>query len=242
MDFQNKIFPYSISAMPPYANRKRSGYLNKKAPFTKKANIKTIVKREVARAVETKQFSVEALETQFSTLTALQYPLIRVPVSASSQGRIGDKVDSVGISVKGHIYNNDTSNDSHVRVMVVQNKSNEGFSTADLLEGVNNTDVPLTGTMIDMWRSVNTDKYRVLATRVLKMGNGGNPQGMGTKMFKMWIPMKTKINWSGGGAQNIQPLGKDCYLVIFGSRSNDDDLAGHYFETSFQSKFYYKDA
>lgn len=203
------------------------------------ATLASKVKKIINRTSETKKHSYEVIERNLNTLsspTVEDKPLLLVQGVGNGM-RVGHKVTSTGLDVRGHVSHSGNSGTVYTRIFVLKKKNMAANPLSDLLEvtsGANNA--PL-GDMETMWRRVNTDSYQVLASRTIKVGT--NQDGENAKMFKMWVPYKGTFLYEGGSASS--PKSNEIVIVAYSARADNDSAGSSGVEISFNSTFYYKD-
>lgn len=109
--------------------------------------------------------------------------------------RIGDKITVRGLLVKGLVECALNRPKVFVRIMLIKYAKGDDPSTSTLFKGSSGNK------MIDQ---INTDRYTVLSQKIFNVETSaaptavttnvdgsvatGNPGGIGTRMFKMWVP------------------------------------------------------
>lgn len=223
-------------------------YPYRKAPMTKrkryvKGRARPTVARQVKqvlnRAAETKKHSYEVIERNLNTLSspAVEDKPIQLVQGVGNGMRVGHKITSVGMDIRGHVSHSGNSGTIYTRLFVLRKKNMVANPLNDLLEissGANNS--PL-GDMETMWRRVNTDSYQVLASRTLKVGT--TQDGENAKMFKIWVPYKGSFLYEGGSASS--PKSNEIVIVAYTARADNDSAGSSGVEISYNTTFYYKD-
>lgn len=209
----------------------------KPAPTTVKAVATKAAKAVVNKMVETKKHSVERIEVNLSTLGGFEnQSLVSLASNTGHGSRIGHMVRPVGLDIRGHINANATSTVIY-KVLVVQFKNNAANPPDDLLE-TNTANVNITTDDVStLYRRINTDSYRVLASKYLKIGVEDDQ----CKMFRMWIPMSKFKAMVYEGSALAEPTQGRIHLVAFG-RATGNDAAVQTQELHYVSTFYFKDA
>jgi len=177
---------------------KRKSY----APKRKAAPLKAMIRREIARNVENKtqqyynfQRVLEVPSTGAAFTTANIFPVGVDPSSlVISQGagqgqRIGNKIKTKKLTFKGTF--NPTSYDAitnpnpqpnQIKMWIFYDKTDvtavpTPLSSNDFFQD-GSTSRSFSSDLADMWSPVNTDRYRVLATKTFKLGfASGNGTG-----------------------------------------------------------------
>jgi len=211
----------------------------KKAASQKKT-ISKIVKKAITQAQETKNHIKFNTEFQYSTLTSPSgfFHLATIPQGTGAHQRIGDGISPTYLDVRGQVQ---ATNQEAVwyRIYVLE-KNVAADPTQDLLETNNGNFAPATSDLAAIYARVNHQKYKVLATRLLKTGTMSNTanDANAAQLFHMKIPMKGKLIYDDNATD---PQKRDLVLLVMGRRANNDDTLGLNFEFSFNSKLYFKD-
>lgn len=170
-------------------------------PTVRNMAVKQIVKREIARAVETK--SKESLNYQqvlYPTYDTTNWPVYNVvPVGFTSssldifQGtgegqRIGNKIKVKKLTYKGTIVpapfdatTNTKPRPQQLKVFFMYDKTaptTKPNPLGDFFQ-FNNTSNAIANDLADLWAPINTEKYRVLKTKTFKLGYGQFTSGSG---------------------------------------------------------------
>lgn len=226
----------------PFIPRKKRTTTYKKVAGKPKGKITRNVVAKIAKAVtmkqiETKKHSVERIEIALSTIGGVEdESLVSIGTGNGQNGRDGHMLQPVGLDVRGHI-NTNVSNPCIYKVMAVLVKNNEADPATDFLE-TNTGNVDLTtGDVSTLYRRVNTDSYKVLASRLLKIG----PETDQVRFFNMWIDMKKYRKFIYEGAGTSEPLNSRIHLIAFG-RATGNDAFSVTAELHYVSTFYFKDA
>lgn len=231
----SKFFSFvRVGMAPRIPKRKFDRSTLKKGPKSK-SSLKSQIKRVVDATAETKKHSTEVNEVAVSTLNGFSSTnVVSLAANTAQGGRIGHSVTGVGLDVRGHIFSN-TSRPVYGKLMVIQFKNSAANPVDDLIENNTGNNSVSTLDMTSMWRRINTDSYRVLGQRMLKVGPNRNDT---TQMFKMYIPLKRKFTYEGGSA--VEPTWGKVRLV-FWARTGESDGANETVELHFNTTFYYKD-
>lgn len=221
------------------ATATQSGRVTKRPRTMTAKNIATIAKRAFMKATETKKHSFEKSEVILSTNTgvSVENPIV-LPGTSGQGGRVGHKINPVGLDIRGHVSSQNQSTSTIVKVMVVRYKDMLANPVTDLLE-TNAGNVSVASNDISkMYRRINTDAFDVLSSKYLNL----TPQTAGsntTKMFRMWIPLKRlrQLIYEGAGATG--PSYNDINIIVFGADAQNDTTLQY--ELSYNCTFYYKD-
>lgn len=170
--------------------RKKSSKKPKKAfKKRKSSSIKKLVRMEVARNIENKSAQCENLQqvlygsddTNFANnvITLGPSPIMSIQQGSSNGSRVGTQIKTKKLTIKGTLVPtqwNTTTNTNpapvQVKMWVIYDRINP-----DTIPQVqsnffqsNNANQAFRNDLTDMWAQVNTDRYRVLATKTFKLG------------------------------------------------------------------------
>jgi len=218
----------------PFVKAKRSA---RRMPSSR---VKSIVKAEVKKQAETKAQLTFQTETSFgTTLTSPNnwYSLNNIVKGVQSHDRVGNKISPTYVDVRGCLKANANVQMYHKVMILSQNKQSDPL--LDLLEDNNGAYNPATEDLGAIYARVNTAKYTVLASRVLKTGtsNGGNSEEL-TKMFHMKMPLRGVVEYQED--ESIAQK-KRITIICFSRRADNDVTLGDAVEWTFNAKYYYKD-
>lgn len=210
----------------------------KRFPKRTKATFASKVKTVLNRASETKKTTYEVVERNMNTLSspAVEDKPIQLLQGVGQGMRVGHKVQSTGIDVRGHVSHSGNSGTIYTRIFVLKKKNSAANPLNDLLETNTGNVAPL-GDMETMWRRINTDSYQVLASRTLKLGTVQD--GENAKMFRMYIPHKGTFTYEGGSLSS--PKTNEIVIIAYCARADNDSAGSSGAELSYSSTFYYKD-
>lgn len=206
---------------------------------------KAYVKKHLDANTETKISDVSKIETTSNTLGT---PMFLDTIMALSLGdrvnsRIGREVYARGIRFS-FVINNNASVGVLARVLFLVNKIGRNYTAyqagTDIFDdGTGNEST--NGTLYDMTRRINKDRYRVLSDNIYKLGSSAQ-DGSNFLQKKVWIPMKNKLVYDNVTTAGIPPeLGNVIALVLV-SRADNDVTLGDVVECTMHSSFYYKDS
>lgn len=257
----------------PYLKRKRTQFKSK-LPYAKRAkyarktgrtgyaNVLRVSQRvnNLYRMIETKE-SLQTI-TRNTALTHNAVAVILNPIvvgqgttdsMSGSNNRLGDRISVKGVLIKGMFENALNRPKVFYRVIVTKSAKGDTINTSTLFKG----DSP--NKMIDQ---VNTDRYTIIAQKCFTISSSnttavtvnvdgsvatGNPAGIATKTFKMWIP---GFKFGPGGnlqfedGSSAQPKLFDYRLSVlvydwFGSDGTSPQVGRI---NDIYSKIYFKDA
>lgn len=214
------------------------GRVAKKPRLTKKT-VASIAKKAVMKAVETKKHSFEVTEAIVSTNSAVNVGNpIALAATPGHGGRIGHKVNPIGLDIRGHMVAQPTTSAVIAKIMVVRYKDMNASPTTDLLETNAGNVTAASNDVSKLYRRINTDAFDVLATKYLNLAplfNGGKT----CKMFRMWVPLRRLRQLVYEGTGSISPTYNDINILVFAADADND--ATLLTELSYNSTFYYKD-
>jgi len=199
-----------------------------------------LVKKVVKSMAETKsKLTVHTEVSLGTTLTSPNnwYSLNNINKGAESHNRVGDKISPTFLDVRGSIKANASKQMYHKLMIISMNKQSDPL--LDLLENESGAFAPAAQDLKAIYARINTAKYQVLGTRVMKTGtsNGANSEEL-TKMFSFKVPFRGVMEY-----QEAESIAQKRRVVVIGfSRPADNDVTfGNDVEWTFNAKFYYKD-
>jgi len=224
--------------MPParrYSKSLKKRTYRKKSPVTT-----TTVKRVLNKMAETKAIIYSGEEQNFgTTLTSptTWYSLNNINKGTESHNRIGNKINPTYLDIRGSVMASANKQMYHKIFILQQNKQSDPLT--DLLENNTGAFAPVSHSLSSIYDRVNTTKYKVLGTRVLKTGtsNGSNSEQL-TQMFHFKIPLKGVMEFQED--ESICQKKRTIILCYSREAANDTGL-GLAVEWTWNSKLYYKD-
>lgn len=218
--------------MPAKKSSKKSA--PKKQSLTKQ--IKAVVKRQA----ETKNHISFNTEFAYNTLTSPTgfFPLDVIPQGTASHQRDGNFINPVYLDVRGQVQA--TNQEAVWYKIFVFEKNVQSNPTQDFMETNAGNFAPAAQDLQAIYARINTAKYKVLATRMLKTGTMSNTanDANAAQLFHMKIPLKGRMEFDDN---SNAPQKRQLCLMVIGRRANNDDLNGLTFEFSYNSKLYFKD-
>lgn len=171
----------------------KKAYKRKSYAPKRKASIKAVVKREIARNTEnkTRQHYVEDYllfgSGSTSQLDASIFPVtpfsgeLQIDQGVGNGARIGNQIKTKRLTLKGTIVplgfsggTNPTPSPIQVKMWLFYDRREPtDIPTPAVLANFfqdNNAASTFKNDLVDLWAPVNTDRYRVLATRTFKLG------------------------------------------------------------------------
>lgn len=190
----------------------------KRRRYVRKPGLKRVINREISRRVENKcrQHAVTDMVLRGAGNTALLDGTI-VPISPYAafveilqgigQGaRIGNRIRTKSLVIKGTIvplpYDVTTNNVPRpvvVKLFFFYDKTDPtgvpSPATADDFFQFNNTTDGFSNDLVDVWRPINKDRYRLLTSRVFKLGNSSYEASAGAlPQFQWYTNNDFKLN------------------------------------------------
>lgn len=224
---------------------KRKTYRKKTSP------LKKMVKKMIAKAAETKVLQAPLVNKQLYTSDAINFPDNVIPLGPNNvtlsltqgtgQGqRIGNVVNTKKLIFKGSINPNpyNVTTNPTPRPLMVQfifcydrEDPNDAFVPGSTFFQNGSSTTGFSGTLTDIWRPINEDRYRVFARKTFKLGfadyagTTGNPTNQGAHQayanndFKLshifsfditkWYPKVVKYN------DNLaNPMTRNIYCFV----------------------------
>lgn len=223
------------------AIKKTSKRSYKKRVYRRKpANIKAIVKSVMKRNVETKSHIVANSEFGYSTLTSPSgfFTLNGIAQGNDAHERDGNMIMPTRIDIRGQIQATHQEAIWYKILLLEHNSARSPVS--DLLEDNNGNFAPAVSDITAMYARINTGKYRVLGSKMVKTGTMSNTANdvNAVRFFHMNVPLRGKMYFDDGSSV---PNKRQLSLLVFGRRANNDETTGLGFEFTFNSKLYFKD-
>jgi len=190
--------PYSRKFSSRRKTYKKRAYKRKSyAPKRKMSYVKKVVRREIARNVEDKNSQLFVTTNRLYVPGNASFPTnnifpvcieptaIVIPQGTGQGNRIGNRIKIKKFQFKGTLVPQPYDATFNPQPLPVQVKmwifydkkfptdvpnptvSNDFFQNGSSATGFSND-------LIDMWRPVNTDRYRILATKTFKLGPASN--------------------------------------------------------------------
>lgn len=206
---------------------------------------KAVVRRELRRNVEVKRKYINQTESSISTLVqgANWYDLSDVSIGGGVDERVGHEIMAKGIHLAGALHNNGSTT-NYVRMMVIQQHSQDALSSAsDVFQNVTNTDdfSGITG-MQTMYYPIQKVDFKVLYHRIFKL----NPNGTAgiadeSRMFRKFIKLDQKVRFENQNTEGTGLQRPRYWLALWAAESPDDTSLGETIELSFLARFYFTD-
>lgn len=182
-------------------------------------------------------------EANLSTLSAngayvYRWPV--PPVGASSNERIGNKIKMTGLSAKYLIYN-PSSVTIWVRMLVLRVKEGRQLTDTEIVnelyDGGSAQDVGPAGTLPDLIKRINKERFTVLQDKIetIDISNGGQKVAVGT----YWRRFNTDMIF----ADEIldEAVNQRYVMVVVPLEADGDESLGSNFELTHTLSMYYKD-
>lgn len=231
--------------MPPrsikkYAQKKKT--MRKSYSKSSSSSLKRAVAQVLRKNVETKATITSATESFLSTLSSPQSTnsilLNSITTGASLQNRLGCKINAKYVDVRGQVIFPTDAPAVYTKIFLIM--CNEGDDPInDLLE----TNAAVFGGAGNdtsaVYARVNTTKYRILGTKMIRTGNtGGLTQ---TALFQMNVNLKGQMISYENTSSNTTPSNKKIILHYFSRRADNDESLGTAGEITWNAKFYFTD-
>ena len=226
----------------PYIPRKprTTKYVRKGNKGQRKSTLVNTVKKVVKSQAETKSRVLAVTEATDNTITNPTgwHALNTVAQGTDKENRTGNMITPTWLDVRGQVQSS-YQDATYYRVIVFE-KNIQSNPLTDLLEDDSGNFAPASGDLKAIYARINTAKFRILGSRVLKLGTQSNTANdrNSVQMFHMKMKLGGKMFFDEG---QVNPQRRQIGLLVIGRRANNDDTAGHAFELTFNSKFYYKD-
>jgi len=205
---------------------------------------KAYVKKHLEANTETKIVDWSKIETTSNTLGTPMFldDIMSIGLGDRVSSRIGREVFARGIRFS-FVLNNNATVGVLARVLFLVNKIGRNYTayragTEIFDDNVSNDST--TGTLYDMTRRINKDRYRVLSDKIYKLGSSA-ADGSNFLQKKLWLPMKNKLIYDNTTAASVPELNNVIALVLVARADNDVSL-GDVVECTMHSSFYYKDS
>ena len=217
--------------------------MSKRKPYkktTSKASFAKKVRTVINKQLETKSHIVAQTETNVSTLTSPVFATNNFTLNSIPQGdgvneRVGNKITPTFLNVRGLLHVPADAATQWFRIYVLEHDLGDQFPS-DGLESDLGTFTPPTMDTAAIYARVNTTRYKVLATKLVKMGH---TQGyFGSQMFNLNIKLKGNMYFEQLGSV---PSRRKISLLVYNRRADNDEVLGTTCEISFNSKFYFTD-
>lgn len=225
-----------------YKKSAKKRVMRGKKPASKAPATKAYVKAVVNRNIETKFYDAQKIESSSTTLASPMWidDIMNAQQFTGTHQIFGQYVQKRGFHIRYTLHNN---SDKLVfcRVLVMYNKIGRNYTAyragTDIFEdGFANYST--NGTLYDIQRKINKDRYTVLRDVTHKLGTSA-AEATSALARKMWIPAAGKARYEQGA--NGPELNNLVVLVI-SARADNDVTLGDTIECTVNTTFYYKDA
>jgi len=232
-------FSGHITRVMVYVRPKRKMSAKKPKKYASKSLVSTI-KKVVSDNSETKSTINVQTEQDYSTLTspAVTYRLNDVVQGTDSHERVGDRITSKMIDIRGSIYSAHQQPIIHKLILLECNKQSDPLD--DLMENNQGVFAPAAQDLSAIYARMNTTKYKIHATRVIRTGTVSSTanDANASKLFTMTCKVPNAVTFDEGA---FTPQKRVLRLIVFSRRADNDDTLGLRSELTFNSKFYFKD-
>lgn len=265
MPYKRKYSSIKSSKSLPFNKRYKRGttYRYGKTVWGQRQTMQAVARRvsNLYRMIETK----ESLQKIANTNTAVAHNNLIVPINplvisqgtgdsmAGTANRIGDRVCVKGVLIKGMFENALERAKVFYRVLVTKSAKNDQITRDTLFKGDS------TNKMIDQ---VNTDRFTILASKTFTIsasnnaastasGAGvplsGTPAGIGTRLFKMWIPGRKfgpggNVQFEDGSSNQCKFYDYRVVIIAYDWFGTPQDVNNVGRVNDMYSKIYFKDA
>lgn len=217
-------------------------YNSKKRSNPKKETSKAFarkVRAVIQKVAETRSSITVGTEVTSSSLTSPTTSnaivLNSVPLGTAIANRVGNVIQPKYIDLRGSVHMAPSDSTTTARMLVIEhNVTDDPLST--LLETNTGDFGPPAQDFSSMFSRINTTKYRVLATKVIKLGNANGY--FNTQMFHFNIKLSGKMFFEIG--DNV-PDKRQITFIWWNRRTDNDEGLGTSMECTYNSKFYYQD-
>lgn len=230
----------------PYARRrntKRKTYKRKRP--SRRTNVRTIVKRELARNVERKSLFTTMDEISINTLAPTSYydTIAAIAQGTAYNQRIGNEIIVTGIHLKGIFHNNSATDTVWVRVALFWYKGTDvalgaGSTIFETTTGGQTDLASLAGTRSMTW-PLNKSAVTPLWDTTFKLA-ALEDGAQHTTARNKFIRLHKKVKYEAGSASGLLNQPRLC-LGMWSSQSDADDAIGSVVEFSGFTRIYYTD-
>ena len=202
--------------------------------FAKKVNA------VINRKAETKSHITVGTEVSSSSLTSPVFgtticTLNNVPAGGAVNQRTGNKISPSYLNVRGFLHLAADAASQFIKLMIVEHDEIDNFAT-DGLETDLATYAPPGSDLGAINGRINTTRYRVLKTKIVKLGH---TQGFfGSAMFNFDVKLKGNMYFEQAGTI---PSRRKLSFIFYNRRADNDETLGTTCEVTYNSKFYYTD-
>lgn len=205
-------------------------------------NFEAAVKKVVLKNTETKYLMLSSTEStgMGSTVTspATSYGLNSLSNGDEENQLDGLKVQGMMLDIRGSLYTAHQFPIYHKIYVLQFDKQSSPLS--DLLEDNSGAFAPAAQDLSAIYARVNTHKYRVLATRLIKTGTQSSTanDANAAKLFQMTIKTPGLYEYD---ESSTAPTKKRIAMLMISRRADNDATLGEAIEWTWNSKWYYKD-
>ena len=231
-------------------NRRSSGY-NSRRRVQNKGNsraLRSIAYKQAARYMQKRtetKFAEQQNTQDLSSSTKAQNVVEPFQISKGDAyyQRTGNKIFAKGLKIEGYVdVISGSSNTSHHKVVVLAWRptadADKNVRRSDFLLDENTTTSLDSATNFDrITRKANAKKVKVIGRRAMKIGATAdeselqpNSKYTGTKMFKMYIPMKYQLSYDPESVylySDNRPVNNGGQIVISAYVVDEDNLNGN---------------
>lgn len=205
-------------------------------------SLRRAVAQVISRQNETKATIITSTEAFLSTLSSPvagnSIVLNNLGSGTNQASRIGNKVNAKFINVRGAVFFPSDSPTIYTKVFILMcNEDDDPIN--DLLE----TNAAVFGAAGNdfsaIYARVNTTKYKVLGTRLLKTGTDGGL--LQTATFNITSNLKGQTITYENNSGNSAASNKKILIHYYSRRADNDESLGTVGDMTWNSKFYFTD-
>ncbi len=228
----------------PFKRRRRNAGRGRRRKAPKRySNIKSIIKRTLNRASETKYLADEEVEQSIATSTLCTVFNAIADVStggADVNSAVGLKFKGIGLHLNYFIKSSTDNEDQYFRVIVIS--AGDGLyndTTGKYLQNVTGaTDEVFTADdLTDILRPLAKNKFKVLYDRTHML----SAKNLGHGRSNAWVKKLIKFNHNRNHTGSADEADKGNLRLILVNRNINNDAVATAAEITFYTKYYFKD-
>ena len=227
-----------MSYQAKYKARKMRKYVKSRRPVT--PAIKKAVKSVLDSQTETKRKITTATEVSDTTLVSPNtiHTMNALTNGTEENNRIGSSVHGRYMNIRGQIQSTHQEAIYHKVYVVAMNRQSDPLN--DFFEDDNGLYGAAYGDVSAIYQRVNTTKYKVLATRLLKTGTVSNTanDSNAAKFFNINIKTPGRFEYE---EDVTVPQKRQIVMFVISRRANNDDSLGLSTELTYNCKWWFKD-
>lgn len=174
-----------------------------------------------------------------NSLGTIQLPF-HISTGSGVQKRIGVKIQARGIHIKGHFYNRNGNPAYMVRMLVLQDKTNNSqtFNGDEFLMKAGVAVSHAQGTE-SSYLSVNKNRYKVYSDKLIKLSSA-NTNAENLKIFNTFIKLNMPIKYDGETGMDIAT--NNIQIVYFPINPSNAVSTTEQIQANYSTTAYYMDA